>query len=377
MCVACCKSIMVKSGSWVAMHSAGVAVMDAQLRVTGAVRPLPLARVEAMVQALDGTIWLGSDSRLYQFSRRHRQLGVLPHGGGLTRLLLAASDGALWVATQDGVFRLLPGATEVVRIRVQGSQLLHADVNALAEAPDGSVWVGSNVGIFRVAAGDSELAPVASPAGAEIGNPNVVGLLFDHQQTLWVDTSVTGLHRMRHWDGQRASFEHIFKHVNDEFGHAAGDAVIRQMRPRLLRVFRDSDYLVRWGGEEFLVVARATVRMHAPELAERARAAIADQPFELDDGSLLSKTCSIGFCCFPLSPHHASTLDWNAMVKIADEALYAIKNAGRNGWLGALSARSESAKALIASSRQPLDDWTRSGDLQVVCSPDRSPTSAP
>ena len=92
-----------------------------------------------------------------------------------------------------------------------------------------------------------------------------------------------------------------FKQVNDGHGHAAGDAVIREMCARLVEVFRDSDYLVRWGGEEFLVVARGTARTHAAELAERARAAVADQPFALDDGSLLSRTCSIGFCCFPLS----------------------------------------------------------------------------
>jgi diguanylate cyclase (GGDEF)-like protein len=63
-----------------------------------------------------------------------------------------------------------------------------------------------------------------------------------------------------------------FKQVNDRYGHAAGDAVIRQMSARLIAIFRDTDYLVRWGGEEFLVVARATPRSHAADLAERARA---------------------------------------------------------------------------------------------------------
>ncbi len=162
-----------------------------------------------------------------------------------------------------------------------------------------------------------------------------------------------------------------FKRVNDEYGHAAGDAVIVQMRARLLRVFRESDYLIRWGGEEFLVVARATSRRYAAELAERARVAIAGQPFELDDGRLLSKTCSIGFCCFPLSVQHPSALGWSVMVNIADAALYAIKNAGRNGWLGALSASGELPAALpLLAVQRPLADWMRSADLQAVCSPD-------
>jgi diguanylate cyclase (GGDEF)-like protein len=161
-----------------------------------------------------------------------------------------------------------------------------------------------------------------------------------------------------------------FKQVNDENGHASGDAVITQMATRLRHVFRDTDYLVRWGGEEFLAVARATPRTQAAELAERARAAVADQPFVLDNGSLLSKTCSIGFCCFPLATQHADALGWGAVVNIADAALYAVKSAGRNGWLGALSARSESAEAVLAWSRRPLADWARSGDLNVVWSPD-------
>ncbi len=214
------------------------------------------------------------------------------------------------------------------------------------------------------------------------------------------------MHRLRRWDGQRASFERIserhgivnrpfggnllkyganlrddaglvfflfdidfFKQVNDQHGHAAGDAVLKQVSARLARVFRDTDYLVRWGGEEFLVVARATPHAHAAELAERARAAVADQPFDLDDGGCLSRTCSIGFCCFPLSTVHADALGWDAVVNIADAALYAVKSAGRDGWLGVLGARSESAAALLTWSRRPLAEWARSGDLNVVCSP--------
>ncbi len=87
-----------------------------------------------------------------------------------------------------------------------------------------------------------------------------------------------------------------FKQVNDEHGHGAGDGVLLQVCSRLVGVFRDTDYLVRWGGEEFLAVARATARAGAAELAGRARAAVADQPFKLDDGSLLARTCSVGFC---------------------------------------------------------------------------------
>jgi len=56
-----------------------------------------------------------------------------------------------------------------------------------------------------------------------------------------------------------------FKEVNDRWGHDAGDAVLQQMRARLESVFRDSDHLVRWVGEEFLLVDRATSRQRACE----------------------------------------------------------------------------------------------------------------
>lgn len=123
-------------------------------------------------------------------------------------------------------------------------------------------------------------------------------------------------------------------------------------------------------------MARATPHTHAAELAERLRAAVADQPFEVDDGSLLATTCSIGFCCFPLSAQHPGALDWSAMVNIADAALYAVKSAGRNGWLGALSAGGESAAALLARSRRPLGQWAHSGELRLVWSPEHNGMAA-
>jgi len=162
-----------------------------------------------------------------------------------------------------------------------------------------------------------------------------------------------------------------FKQVNDQHGHSAGDAVLQQMRGRLLSVFRDADYLVRWGGEEFLIVARATSRHHAAELAERARAMVADRPFVLDDGSLLHKTCSVGFACFPLAPAHARALDWSSVIDVADAALYAVKRAGRNGWLGVVSASAASDEELRAWRQRPLAEWLATGALQMAGSRER------
>ncbi|MEF8770961.1 MAG: two-component regulator propeller domain-containing protein [Candidatus Accumulibacter phosphatis] len=199
------------SPCWTGSYASSAPCTPAPARATpeASGQPLPPARIEAMAQARDGTLWLGTDSALYQFTRDHRQLRVLPHAGGLTRQLLASTDGSLWVGTQDGVFRLRPGTAAIVRVAQHAGQSLRADINALAEASDGSVWVGSGKGLFRAAAGEHELRSVACAEGAGLGNPSVIGLLFDRQQTLWVDTAVTGLHRMRHWDGQHAAFERI------------------------------------------------------------------------------------------------------------------------------------------------------------------------
>lgn len=674
---------------WAATHRGGVTVMDGGLNVIGGLRPPPaaaagaaLSLVNTMAQARDGSVWLGGDTMLHQFSPARRLLRSVPHGGGLTHHLVGGGDGSLWVGTRDGLYRLRPGEAAPVRVRLADGRPLPGDIFVMAEAADASLWVGSVKGLFRIAPGGSTLLPVEAEAGSDLRNPTVIGLLIDSAGTLWVDTAVSGLHRLATWDGRLARFDavsarkgvvsrpfgvnlledrrgriwshlyvydpagdhlveltaadgvslgtgwfgsyaktadgrllfggskgllvveperfdvsvyqpkliatdlringrsrpvgtfrdglqlapgdrsfglgfaaldysdpgrvryayqlrgfdpewiatgaelrvasysnldpgryelrvratnrsgqwsphelvigvqvlpawwqtawfwlamvaalalmgygvlqfstrqsrlrqrelalrvqertadlqamtaalqqesaavaeasltdpltglrnrrflaqHIdadialalrrhdksatpgatstadadlifflididqFKQVNDQLGHAAGDAVIRQMRDRLRQVFRDSDYLVRWGGEEFLIVARGTTRSHAAELAERARAAVGDRPFELDDGALLAKTCSVGFCCFPLSSAHPGALSWGDTVNLADSALYSVKRGGRNGWFGLLAARNSSPDGLRSNARWPLEEWHRSGELDTAAS---------
>jgi len=125
-----------------------------------------------------------------------------------------------------------------------------------------------------------------------------------------------------------ADLDH-FKSVNDTYGHAAGDAVLSELARLMVRTFRTSDYVVRWGGEEFLIVVRFVDRATAPELAEKLRAAVAAQPFVLPDGTVLQRTCSIGFAVWPGGE------SWDRTVDLADAALYAAKRGGRNACVGA------------------------------------------
>jgi two-component system sensor histidine kinase ChiS len=125
-----------------------------------------------------------------------------------------------------------------------------------------------------------------------------------------------------------------FKAVNDSYGHSAGDRMLVQLAGLLQRTLRESDYLVRWGGEEFLVVARATGWREAAELAERLRSAVERQIFQLGADLVLHKTCSVGFAAFPFYPLHPTALNWEQVVDRADQAMYVAKRAGRNAWVG-------------------------------------------
>lgn len=125
-----------------------------------------------------------------------------------------------------------------------------------------------------------------------------------------------------------------FKAVNDRHGHARGDAVLVEFARRLRLVFRASDHLVRWGGEEFLVVVRFEARTRAEDLAERVRATLAHEEIQLADGTRIAATCSIGFACFPFLAGYPAALRWQDVLELADVALYAAKRAGRNCWVG-------------------------------------------
>ncbi|MEO0425753.1 MAG: GGDEF domain-containing protein, partial [Pseudomonadota bacterium] len=129
-----------------------------------------------------------------------------------------------------------------------------------------------------------------------------------------------------------------FKTINDERGHAAGDAVLVEVSRRLERVFRQGDFVVRWGGEEFLLVARFVNREGAAAIAERIRRAVADTPFSLTEGSV-SCTCSIGFSAYPLQADRPAACAWEEVVALADQALYTVKRGARDGWVGYLTAR--------------------------------------
>lgn len=117
-----------------------------------------------------------------------------------------------------------------------------------------------------------------------------------------------------------------FKLVNDEFGHPAGDKILIDIVAIIREQIRESDLLVRYGGEEFLVIL---LEMHdagsSEDMAEKIRIAIEQYEFTLPNGEPIQKTVSIGVADFPKD---ADSI--NQTIKFADVALYEAKQAGRN-----------------------------------------------
>jgi diguanylate cyclase (GGDEF)-like protein len=129
-----------------------------------------------------------------------------------------------------------------------------------------------------------------------------------------------------------------FKEVNDKYGHDAGDRVLVQIAQRLSRVMRESDFLIRWGGEEFLVVFRAAERNDGALLASRILKAINSMEFDLGNERRLARSCSVGWAAFPWLPPSCSDLSVEEVLRLADRGLYLAKQGGRNQAVGVVPA---------------------------------------
>lgn len=161
-----------------------------------------------------------------------------------------------------------------------------------------------------------------------------------------------------------------FKHVNDEHGHAAGDRVLRQFAAILSSTMRDSDTVVRWGGEEFFVVAKHTSRSEASIVAERIRTRVEAHPFDLGEGETIHKTCSIGFASYPFFRKDPSLIAWEKVAEVADQCLYAAKASGRNTWVGVHEADGE-AQAADLGAYPHVDQLVEDGVLRAESLEDR------
>ena len=117
----------------------------------------------------------------------------------------------------------------------------------------------------------------------------------------------------------------FFKQVNDQYGHQTGDSVLQEIAMVIKDSIRKSDLLVRYGGEEFLVLLLEIDSNTTDVVAEKVRFAVEKHQFELPGGVTLRKTISIGISEYPRD----ADMFYKA-IKYADVALYEAKQAGRN-----------------------------------------------
>jgi diguanylate cyclase (GGDEF)-like protein len=119
-----------------------------------------------------------------------------------------------------------------------------------------------------------------------------------------------------------------FKGINDRFGHAAGDLVLREMTLHIKGQLRASDVMARYGGEEFAVLLMQTEISLALVIAERIRQKVADARMAVAGGTALAVTVSLGVAVLDRS--RGAGMAGATLVAEADVAMYAAKKGGRN-----------------------------------------------
>jgi diguanylate cyclase (GGDEF)-like protein len=177
----------------------------------------------------------------------------------------------------------------------------------------------------------------ASEASIAIENAN----LFEQVQQLAVTDELTGFYNRRYFYelvelelARSRRYHHPvsllmididhFKAVNDQYGHATGDRVLKEICNSMRRMVRESDIPGRHGGEEFVILLPETPRDRAADVAERLRQAVAAEPLTVDEYEI-SVTLSIGVTEFADSKQ-----DLDTFLRQADQAMYSAKQAGRN-----------------------------------------------
>ncbi len=165
-----------------------------------------------------------------------------------------------------------------------------------------------------------------------------------------------------------------FKDVNDQHGHDAGDRMLIEIAQRLNRVVRESDFLIRWGGEEFLVVCRSAERDEAPLMAGRILRAIGGMEFDLGNDRRMPRTCSVGWAPLPWLPLDCAELSVDEVLRLADRGLYLAKQRGRNRAVGLVPSTSRPSRPGNYSRMEQLleDDLVR----EIPTSGDRAAAAA-
>lgn len=161
-----------------------------------------------------------------------------------------------------------------------------------------------------------------------------------------------------------------FKSINDNYGHAAGDKALLQVRDELLDCTRKSDTVIRWGGDEFLITGRTLGLAGMANFAERVRLAIAEHIYDIGNGKTARLSCSVGAVPYPLAPLKTNLLSWEQSLNVADAGSYIVKSNDRNGWF-VLNGKPELTAEEAASLPGGMEELLAAGKLQYsTCLPE-------
>lgn len=159
-----------------------------------------------------------------------------------------------------------------------------------------------------------------------------------------------------------------FKSINDTYGHDAGDRVLRQLSDIFVETCRESDWIIRWGGEEFLVIAHSLTPGELPILAERLRHKVEEFQFDIGSEQRISRTCSLGGIEIPIDNTAINLLTWEEAANLADLAMYLAKTNGRNAWVLLIAETIDSHQQFKSVMKEDHKRLIREGFLKATSS---------
>ncbi|AFJ02469.1 diguanylate cyclase (GGDEF) domain-containing protein [Methylophaga frappieri] len=205
----------------------------------------------------------------------------------------------------------------------------------------GSLNLGSrNASRFQPDIGSQFLQHMAAVVAACLENTR----LHEEIKLVGLRDPLTGINNRRFFDQRideevsRAKRQHSplsclfvdldhFKRINDQYGHAAGDAVLKQVASLLNQLLRSTDVLARFGGEEFVILLTDTPANAAADIAQRMRIHLSQQFFAVNANKQIQITLSIGLATM----NHSNQIHTShQLLQAADQAVYAAKISGRN-----------------------------------------------
>ena len=329
-------------------------LLDANLfesTIAGEVRALS-QKAEELEQLFEGLAALASDVAGYRWLALSTDAAAAPQVKYKTRLFIHTHTDMREIAEREVRDALEVPPPPERRKPDEGDAYVIADKRAVeAEWSTPPILLPVRFGQTNI--GQVALAPARRGAShddrrliallaAELGGPLRMAALVAEARRLASTDTLTGLLNRRAFveriDKARAASDKQlfpisvllldvdhFKKVNDTLGHDAGDAVLQGVARTLMNIARKSDFVARWGGEEFVVALSNTAEAGARVAAERVRRAIADAKFILPNGNEHRATASVGLAS-------AESAEWvlDDLLGRADKAMYSAKHRGRN-----------------------------------------------